>query len=77
MKGPTMLRKAVVTLLTKYLGQYVKGLEEKNLKLTLTTSGKLELTDLFLQEDALDDLELPITVKYGNYFITNNSRAGK
>ena len=72
-----MLRKAVVTLLTKYLGQYVKGLEEKNLKLTLTTSGKLELTDLFLQEDALDDLELPITVKYGNYFITNNSRAGK
>ena len=72
-----MLRKAVVTLLTKYLGQYVKGLEEKNLKLTLSTSGKLELTDLFLQEDALDDLELPITVKYGNYFITNNSRAGK
>ena len=68
-----MLRKAVVTVLTKYLGQYVKGLEEKNLKLSLSTSGKLELSDLFLHEDALDDLELPITVKYGEF----NKNLGK
>ena len=59
-----MLEGVVSTILTKYLGKYVAGLERENLQLSLGT-GEVVLENLALRQDALDELELPVTVKAG------------
>ena len=59
-----MLKKVVATLLSKYLGRYVEGLEEENLALSVK-DGNLVLNDLRLRAEVLDDLELPVTMHSG------------
>lgn len=54
-----------VSILSKYLGTYVKGLLRENLNLSLS-SGDVTLENLELRREALDDLELPITVRGGS-----------
>ena len=53
-----------VTILTKYLGSYVNGLQRENLNVSIG-SGDVVLENLELKKEALDDLELPITVRGG------------
>ena len=59
-----MLRKVVSTLLSKYLGRYVEGLEDKKLGVSVS-NGDLELSELRLRDDSLDDLELPVMLQAG------------
>ncbi|KAJ3439892.1 vacuolar protein sorting-associated protein 13c [Anaeramoeba flamelloides] len=59
-----MLRKIVSSQLNKYLGDYVKKLDKKQLKIGLW-GGDVELHDLELKTDSLNDLKLPIQVKSG------------
>lgn len=59
-----MLEGIVSSLLAKYLGDYVEGLEQQNLKLGFL-GGDVELHNLMLKVSALDDLDLPIIVKSG------------
>jgi hypothetical protein len=57
-----MLESIVATILSKYVGDYVLGLE--NLKVSLL-SGNAVFENLELKKEALDGLDLPITVKGG------------
>ena len=59
-----MLESLASTVLTRYLGEYVDGLQPENLKLHLGT-GNVVLENLELKREALDRLELPINVKKG------------
>jgi vacuolar protein sorting-associated protein 13A/C len=59
-----VLESLAASLLEKYLGQYVSGFQKDNLKFSLS-SGNAVLENLELKKEALDDLELPITVKAG------------
>jgi hypothetical protein len=59
-----MLESIAASLLTKYLGDYVEGLDANNLKLNLS-AGDAVLTNLKLKKSALETLELPITIKNG------------
>lgn len=51
-------------ILSRYLGDYVEGLDSKNLEISLL-SGSVELKNLKLKTSSLEKLELPITVKEG------------
>jgi hypothetical protein len=59
-----MLEKIAAELLAKYLDKYVHGLEEKNLTISIL-DGRVQLANLRLKNDALDDLELPVTITEG------------
>ncbi len=61
-----MLESFAASLLTKYLGQYVTGFSKDNLSFSIGT-GNAVLENLELKKDALDELDLPITVKGGKY----------
>jgi vacuolar protein sorting-associated protein 13A/C len=54
----------VSSLLAKYLGDYVEGLQSENLRISLL-SGQVSLRNLQLKTKILDDLNLPVTVKSG------------
>ena len=60
------IEKFAANILTKYLGNYVEGLEEKNLQISLL-KGSAQLSNLKLKKEALDGLELPVTVKSGTF----------
>jgi len=60
-----MLESIASSLLTKYLGDYVEGLDSKNLQVSVG-SGDVVLKSLNLKKSALRELELPITVKEGS-----------
>ena len=49
-----------------YLGAYVQGLQSENLSIGLG-SGDLVLENLELRKNALEELDLPITVKEGTW----------
>ncbi|XP_004342414.2 hypothetical protein CAOG_08245, partial [Capsaspora owczarzaki ATCC 30864] len=59
-----MLENLVAGLLNKYLGQFVQGLDTKQLNLSLW-SGNLVLENLQVRETAFSELDLPISVKAG------------
>eukprot|EP01102_Stenamoeba_stenopodia_P012691 TRINITY_DN4034_c0_g3_i1.p1 TRINITY_DN4034_c0_g3~~TRINITY_DN4034_c0_g3_i1.p1 ORF type:complete len:542 (-),score=132.61 TRINITY_DN4034_c0_g3_i1:760-2385(-) len=59
-----MLERIAAQLLTKYLGEYVKGLEKENLQINVI-GGDVVLERLELKTEALANLELPIEVKRG------------
>jgi vacuolar protein sorting-associated protein 13A/C len=59
-----MLERIAATLLSKYLGEYVKGLERDNLHLNVI-GGDVVLEHLELKTEALANLELPIEIKRG------------
>lgn len=62
-----MLESIAASLLSRYLGKYVEGLEKDNINVSLG-EGDLVLENLTLRKEALDDLELPITVRAGVFF---------
>jgi vacuolar protein sorting-associated protein 13A/C len=59
-----MFEAQVVFYLNKYLGKYVYGLDPESLKISVWR-GDVQLTNLQLKPEALQDLDLPITVKAG------------
>jgi len=59
-----MFENIVAAILSKYLGDYVEGLESENFSLSIY-SGNVVLTDLKLKKHCLSQLELPIVVKEG------------
>jgi len=58
------LEGVVATVLSRFLGDFVQGLEKENLKLSLT-SGQVSLKNLALRKEALANLQLPVVVKEG------------
>lgn len=63
-------------ILSRYLGDYVEGLDSKNLEISLL-SGSVELRNLKLKTSSLEKLDLPVTVKEGavqfvSYVLTNS-----
>ena len=60
-----MWESLVSSLLTRYFGKYLRGLESENLRVSLT-SGEVTLENVALKTSALDDLLLPITIKSGS-----------
>ncbi|CAF4656530.1 unnamed protein product [Rotaria sp. Silwood1] len=54
----------VVYLLDKYLSDYIENLDTKKLKIDLW-SGNVVLENLYLKPNALDDLNLPVTISLG------------
>ena len=59
-----LLEGVAVSVLSKYLGKYVVGLDADNLSLSIG-AGDLMLEKLELRSDALGELDLPVTVKGG------------
>ncbi|VAI46152.1 unnamed protein product [Triticum turgidum subsp. durum] len=55
---------AVLFLLRKYLGEYVEGLSVEALRISVW-KGDVVLKDLKLKAEALNSLQLPVTVKAG------------
>jgi hypothetical protein len=59
-----MLEGVVASILSRYLGKYIDGLQKENINVSIG-EGDLVLENLQLKKDALDELELPITVRSG------------
>nr|XP_034187905.1 vacuolar protein sorting-associated protein 13 isoform X3 [Osmia lignaria] len=60
-----MVFESIVTeLLNKVLGEYIQNLDYTQLKLSLW-GGDVVLTDLLINESALDVLDLPVRLEYG------------
>lgn len=59
-----MFEAQVAYYLNKYLGKYLYGLDAESLKISVW-KGDVELRNLALRPEALQDLDLPITVKAG------------
>lgn len=59
-----MFEAQVLGLLQRYLGKYVYGLDAESLRISVWR-GDVELSNLRLKAEALDELNLPITVKSG------------
>lgn len=59
-----MFEGQVAYYLNKYLGQYLSGLDSDSLRISVWR-GDVELRNLSLKPEALEDLDLPITVKAG------------
>lgn len=60
-----MAKQLLLNILVDTLGQYIDGLSAENIKLGVW-SGKVNLNNLKLREGALDQLNLPISVKRGS-----------
>lgn len=54
----------VEKVLTRYLSQYVDGIEREKLQVGLL-SGDVELTDLTIKPDIVDALDLPFSIVFG------------
>jgi vacuolar protein sorting-associated protein 13A/C len=59
-----MFEGQVAYYLNKYLGSYVNGLDAESLKISVW-KGDVELRNLSLKPEALQNLDLPVTVKAG------------
>ncbi|KAL6543920.1 hypothetical protein OROGR_010417 [Orobanche gracilis] len=59
-----MLEDQVAHLLQRYLGNYVRGLNKEDLKISVW-QGDVELTNMQLKPEALNALKLPLKVKAG------------
>lgn len=62
-----MIEGLVAALLSRFLGDFVNGLERENLRIGIL-SGEVTLENLELKKEALQNFDLPITVKSGAYF---------
>lgn len=54
----------MAALLSRFLGDFVKGLEKENLRIGIL-SGDVTLENLELKKEALQNFDLPITIKSG------------
>jgi vacuolar protein sorting-associated protein 13A/C len=59
-----VLETIAANLLSKYLGDYLGGLQKENLKLSVL-SGNVSLENVELKREAVDSLDLPLIVKTG------------
>ncbi|GIL65098.1 hypothetical protein Vafri_18864, partial [Volvox africanus] len=59
-----MFEAQVAYYLNKYLGKYLQGLDADSLRISVWR-GDVELRNLSLRPEALQDLDLPVTVKAG------------
>jgi len=59
-----MLEQIASNLLTKFLGDYIDGLDAENLSLKIG-KGKVRLKNLKFKTSVLDQFELPVIVKEG------------
>jgi len=59
-----MIEDLASNFLAKYLGDYVEGLDKSNFKVRLT-SGDVVLTNLRLNKNLFEELDLPFVVKSG------------
>jgi VPS13-like, N-terminal len=59
-----MFERLISRVLGTYLGPYVQNLSEEQLKIGIW-SGRVELRDLLIRQDALDAIRLPIVVAAG------------
>lgn len=59
-----MLEGLAASILSKYLGAYVDGLQKENLSLSVG-AGDVVLEHLELKKEALQELDLPVTVRAG------------
>lgn len=59
-----MFERWVASLLNQQLGKYLHGLDGESLRISVW-NGNVELRNLSLRADALQELDLPITVKSG------------
>lgn len=59
-----MFEGIITNLLTKYLGQYIEGLDKENLKIGIW-GGDVLLKDLEIKKEALNEFNLGIAVKKG------------
>lgn len=66
-----MLRTVASSLLKKYLGRYVEGLDQK---IDIKFDGNLELNDLRLRNDSLDEWELPVVLQSGKFSINFSNK---
>lgn len=57
----------MAALLSRFLGDFVKGLEKENLRIGIL-SGDVTLENLELKKEALQNFDLPITIKSGTPF---------
>ena len=60
-----LLERTASSILSRYLGAYVVGLESENWQISVA-SGLVELHNLRLKKTALDDVDLPIKVIAGS-----------
>jgi hypothetical protein len=60
-----MAKSLLLKVLVDVLGKYVEGLKEENLKVGVW-SGKIQMFNLKLKENALDELNLPIKIVRGS-----------
>eukprot|EP01041_Mallomonas_annulata_P004154 gene4154-8257_t len=60
-----MAKRLLLNVLVEFLGDYIEGLSEENLKLGIW-SGKLELRNLALKVSTLHKLDLPLTALHGS-----------
>merc|ERR1711974_380801 len=59
-----ILESIASSLLTKYLGDYIEGLDKEHLSIALE-AGDVTLGPLRFKKEALSELNLPITIKEG------------
>jgi vacuolar protein sorting-associated protein 13A/C len=59
-----MIEGLVTALLSRFLGDFVNGLEKENLRIGIL-SGDVTLENLELKKEALQNFDLPITIKTG------------
>ena len=72
-----MLKRYLLSELTRVFGKYVDGLDDESLQVGVW-SGKIELRDLELRPEALADLQLPIQVTRGTVRkLSNRSRCAR
>ena len=59
-----MFERLLLKVLVEKFGKYIAGLDEENLEIAVL-AGEIRLADLRLKPSALDDLNLPVLVRYG------------
>eukprot|EP00889_Picochlorum_renovo_P001728 jgi/Picre1/28758/NNA_004157.t1 len=59
-----MFEAQIVYYLNEYLGTYVQGIDRDSLKVSIY-AGDVVLRNLRLKQDALEDLDLPVSVEAG------------
>jgi len=66
-----MIEGLVAALLSRFLGDFVNGLEKENLRIGIL-SGDVVLENLELKKEALQNFDLPITIKTGPHSLQHN-----
>lgn len=66
-----VLTSTIAGILNRFLGEYVSGISSENMDVSLW-NGKITLNNIAIKPEAIDQLDIPLTLKYsklGNLFI--------